>query len=66
MYVVKAGQVEIVKGDQVVETVGPDGFFGELALVDASSRSATARARTDCELVPITEKQFLTAPKSPG
>ena len=59
MYVVKAGQVDIVKGDRVIETVGPDGFFGELALVDAAPRSATARAQTDCELAPITEKQFL-------
>jgi CRP-like cAMP-binding protein len=59
MYVVKAGQVDIVKADRVVETVGPDGFFGELALVDAAPRSATARAQTDCELAPISETQFL-------
>jgi CRP-like cAMP-binding protein len=59
MYVVKTGQVDIMIGDRVVETVGPDGFFGELALVDKSSRSATAKAKTDCELAPISEKQFL-------
>ena len=59
MYVVKTGHVDIVKDGRVVETVGPDGFFGELALVDKSSRSATAKAKTDCELAPISEKQFL-------
>ena len=59
MYVVKAGKVDILKGDRVLETVGPDGFFGEMALVDSSARSATAKAQTDCELAPITEKQFL-------
>jgi CRP-like cAMP-binding protein len=59
MYVVKSGQVEILKGSAVVETVGPDGFFGELALVDAAGRSAGARALTDCELALINEKQFL-------
>src|SRR5262245_48954191 len=59
MYVVKAGRVEILKDDRVIETVEPDGFFGELALVDAGVRGATARAQTDCVLAPINEKQFL-------
>jgi CRP-like cAMP-binding protein len=35
------------------------GFFGEMALIDGGTRSATAIAKTDCKLVPITEKQFL-------
>lgn len=59
MYAVKRGEVEIVIDDRVVETVGPDEFFGELALVDHSPRSATARAKTECELFPISEKEFL-------
>ena len=48
-----------MKGPEVIETLGPDGFFGELALVDAAGRSTAARALTDCELAPISEKQFL-------
>ena len=59
MYVVKKGQVDIIREGRTLETVGPDGFFGELALVDKSNRSATAQAQTDCELAPISEKQFL-------
>jgi CRP-like cAMP-binding protein len=58
MYVVKKGQVDLLKGHEVIETVGPEGFFGELALVDSGRRSATARARTDCELAPINDEQF--------
>ena len=58
MYVVKAGRVDILKGHEVIETVGPEGFFGELALVDSGPRSAAARARTHCELTPINDKQF--------
>ena len=58
MYVVKAGRVDIMKGHEVIETVGPEGFFGELALVDSGPRGAAARARTDCELAPINDKQF--------
>jgi CRP/FNR family transcriptional regulator, cyclic AMP receptor protein len=59
MYVVKTGQIDILVCGQIAETVCPDGFFGELALIDKSPRSATAVAKTDCSLIPITEKQFL-------
>lgn len=59
MYVVRSGEVDILRSGKVVETVGPGGHFGEMALIDGSSRSATARARTDCELVPVDEDTFL-------
>jgi CRP/FNR family transcriptional regulator, cyclic AMP receptor protein len=59
MFVVKEGEVDIRVGGKVVETVGVDGFFGEMALIDGGLRSATAVAKKDCTLVPINEKQFL-------
>jgi CRP/FNR family transcriptional regulator, cyclic AMP receptor protein len=59
MYVVRSGEVELRLGDTTVETVSPDGFFGEMALLDHSLRSATAVAKSDCELIPIDEKRFL-------
>jgi CRP/FNR family cyclic AMP-dependent transcriptional regulator len=59
MFVVKAGKVDLIKDGKIIETVGPDGFFGELALVDQALRSADAKAQSDCELAPIDEKQFL-------
>ena len=59
MYIVKKGEVDIVVRDEVVETVGEDGFFGEMALIDHSPRSATAIAKTDCTLIKINERQFL-------
>jgi CRP/FNR family transcriptional regulator, cyclic AMP receptor protein len=59
MYVVKKGEVDIVIRGHVVETVGEDSFFGELALIDHAPRSATAIAKTDCELIKIDERQFL-------
>jgi CRP/FNR family cyclic AMP-dependent transcriptional regulator len=34
-------------------------IFGEMALIDASARSASAVAATDAAVVPIGEKQFL-------
>lgn len=59
MYIVKSGEVELYLGEHLVETVGTEGVFGEMALVDKSPRSATAIAKSDCELRLIEEKQFL-------
>jgi CRP/FNR family cyclic AMP-dependent transcriptional regulator len=59
MYIVQEGEVEIKIGDKLLESVGVDEFFGEMALIDGGMRSATAIAKTDCTLVPINEKQFL-------
>lgn len=58
MYVVREGEVEIKVGDTVVETVGPDGFFGEMALIESGPRAAGAFAKSDCKLVPINERRF--------
>lgn len=57
-YVVRKGTVRIHDGDRELETVEQGGIFGELALVDASPRSATATALTNCELVPVDEQRF--------
>jgi len=59
MYVVKTGEVDLLVLGEIVETVVEDGFFGEMALIDHEPRSASAVAKTDCSLVPITEHQFL-------
>ena len=58
-FIVVRGQVEIRSGDRHFETLGPDGIFGEMALIDDSPRSATAVALTDVTLAPIKENQFL-------
>ncbi len=59
MYVVQAGEVDVFVNGQLIETVGPGGIFGEMALIDKSPRSATLVARTDCRLVPIDEARFM-------
>jgi CRP/FNR family transcriptional regulator, cyclic AMP receptor protein len=59
MYVVKTGEVDLFVGGQIAETIGQDDFFGEIALINNEPRSATAVAKTDCTLIPITERQFL-------
>lgn len=59
MYVVRAGEVEIERDGKVVETVTAGGIFGEMALIDGAPRAAAARAKTDCEVAPVSEKTFL-------
>ena len=59
MYVVAEGEVEVAIGDTVVDVVGPEGIFGEMALISNEPRSGTARARTDCRVVEIPEKRFI-------
>lgn len=58
MFVVKSGEIEISVGGKVVRTIGEADLFGEMALVDDSPRSATARARTDAVLVPVDRRRF--------
>jgi CRP-like cAMP-binding protein len=59
MYVVRSGKVGISAGGAVLETVGPNGTFGEMALIDRAPRSATAVAREPTEVAVIDEKAFL-------
>jgi CRP/FNR family transcriptional regulator, cyclic AMP receptor protein len=59
MFVIADGEVEVSIGDQVIEVLGPEAIFGEMALVTHEPRSGAARARTDCKLVEIPERRFL-------
>jgi len=58
MYMVKSGSVSLTKDGRVLEQAGPGAIFGELALIDRESRSATAAAETDCELASIDKRRF--------
>ena len=60
MYVVLKGHVEIRVGEKTLEVAGPGTVIGEMALINLSTRSATAIARDNCTLAPVDEKQFLS------
>ena len=60
MYVVLDGAVKLSVTGRSVEKVVKGGVFGEMALIDASPRSATAVAATDCMLVSVTAERFKT------
>jgi CRP/FNR family cyclic AMP-dependent transcriptional regulator len=60
MYVVLSGDLQIVDGSPVYETVVAGGIVGEMALVDGGPRSATVCALTACEVIAIDERRFTT------
>jgi CRP/FNR family cyclic AMP-dependent transcriptional regulator len=59
LFVIKSGEVAIQSGNRTLAELSTNHIFGEMALIDDAPRSATAVAKTDVELVPISEEQFL-------
>jgi CRP-like cAMP-binding protein len=59
MYVVLEGRLAVSIRGKLVEKIGPGGVFGEMALVDRTSRLATVVSETDCGLLAIGRKTFL-------
>lgn len=57
-YVVIAGTVEIDRGGAAIDTVGPGGFLGEIALIDDGPRTATAVTLTPCQLLRLDNRRF--------
>ena len=57
MYIIDDGEVEIVRllgeHERILTTLGPGDFFGEMSVLENRPRSATARAKSACRLLPI-------------
>ncbi len=58
MYAIIEGEVDVLVGGKIIDTVCTGGVLGEMALIDASPRSATAVPKTDCKVVPISRRHF--------
>ena len=71
LYLIKQGTVQVsrmlAEGDeQVLLVLGPDDFFGEMAVLDGGKRSATARIAEDAVLYGLSRKNFdILAEKDP-
>ncbi|MEO5561248.1 MAG: EAL domain-containing protein [Dokdonella sp.] len=61
-FLIECGSIEISTmqfGERrVLDELGPGMLLGEMAVLDASPRTATARALTNCRLIPIDANQF--------
>lgn len=57
MFIIEDGEVDILRTyagtEKILSTLGPGDFFGEMSVLENRPRSATARARTACRLLPI-------------
>jgi hypothetical protein len=60
-YLVVTGSVEVLIGGRHVRVLGPGTSFGEIALLQAVPRTATARADGEVELLAIEREVFLEA-----
>jgi putative ABC transport system ATP-binding protein len=63
VYVVEDGEVEILRvradrSEELLATIGPGRYFGELAPLFGIRRSATARAATPAKVVGLTVSEF--------
>jgi CRP-like cAMP-binding protein len=63
-YVVLEGRITVSIQGNVVQRVGPGGIFGEMALVDQSTRAASAAAETECALIAINRTVFVNLVKA--
>jgi CRP/FNR family cyclic AMP-dependent transcriptional regulator len=60
MYGVGEGEVELRVHGAVLAGAGPGAMVGERALIAATPRRATARARSACRLAPVDERRLLS------
>ena len=51
LFYLEKGSVEIIHGDDVVDTISAGDVFGEVAFVERRPRTATVRAAEDCTYV---------------
>ena len=58
MYVVAEGHISLTVRGHEIQVVQPGELFGEMALIDAEPRSATATAKTPCRLARVDEPRF--------
>lgn len=58
MFLVADGEVEVVDAERALRTMGKGGFFGERSLIFEQPRTATVRAKTDCDLLVLDKEAF--------
>jgi len=58
MYIIQQGNIKIHKGNTTLAILKEKEVFGELSLLDADTRSASATANTDCILYKIDQEPF--------
>jgi CRP-like cAMP-binding protein len=58
MYVIKSGQVQVIRNNSILTLLGDNAFFGEMALVSNEKRNATIKSVTDLEVLILDKYDF--------
>jgi len=60
-YFIRRGRVEVIDGanNEVVASLGPGDYFGEMALLGDRPRNATVRTLSDCQFAVLGKENFL-------
>jgi len=61
MFFITRGEVEVLDGAHLLRTLRAGSYFGERSLLLEEPRSATVRARSDCDLLVLDKAAFLRA-----
>jgi CRP/FNR family cyclic AMP-dependent transcriptional regulator len=63
---IEEGEAEVRRGDEVVATLGPGDFFGEMGVLKNELRSATIVASSSMRLVTLTTWELKRMRNMPG
>ena len=58
MYIIKRGQVQVLRDNTILATLSDGQFFGEMALVSDEPRNATIKTITDLEALILKKEDF--------
>ena len=57
-FLIVSGSATVSRNGKTVVTLGPGGYFGELALLDRRPRSATVVSDTEMDVLVLSQRQF--------
>ena len=58
MYIIKRGEVQVIREGAVLAVLKDNAFFGEMALVSDEPRNATIKTVTDVEALTLDKEDF--------
>jgi CRP-like cAMP-binding protein len=66
LFIILDGTVVVTRAGRVVNEWGPGSYFGELAAIEASPRSATVTATSDLDVLIVGPREFEAMMEIPG
>jgi CRP-like cAMP-binding protein len=59
-FLIVSGHAEVLRDGEIVATLGPGQYFGELSLLDRQPRNATVRMAEDGRVLSLSQRVFFT------